>query len=69
MSLAYSVQAISEAEVEQQQRVFKALIQELGQASSTEIDSILAEREQVEPEAELTSEIVARLRERIRNQA
>lgn len=69
VSLAYSVQASSEAEVEQQQRLFKALIQELGQASSTEIGSILAEREQVKPEAELTSAMVARLRERIRNQA
>ncbi len=69
VSLAYSVQAVSEAEVEEQQRVFKALIQKLGQASSTAIDSILAERERVEPEAELSSEMVARLQERIRNQA
>lgn len=69
VSLAYSVQAVSEAEVEEQQRVFKALIQKLGQASFTEIDSILAERERVEPEAELSSAMVARLQERIRNQA
>jgi hypothetical protein len=68
VALAYSVQTIPEAEVEQQQQVFKALIQELGQASPEEIGSLLAERERVAPEAELSSSSVARLRERIRNQ-
>jgi acetylornithine deacetylase/succinyl-diaminopimelate desuccinylase-like protein len=68
VSLAYSVQAIPEVEVEQQQQEFKALIQKLGQASSQEISSILAEREQVAPEEELSSDSVALLQKRIRNQ-
>jgi predicted HicB family RNase H-like nuclease len=68
-SPTHSVQTISKAEVEQQQQAFKALVQKLGQASSTEIESALAERERVEPEAELSSEIVTRLREKIRHEA
>jgi hypothetical protein len=68
VALAYSVQAIPEAEIEQQQKVFKSLIKELGQASSREIASILAERERIEPEAELDSDSVDRLREKIRHQ-
>ena len=66
-TLGYSVQAIPEAEVEQQRQAFKALVQKLGQASSTKLESVLAEREKVEPEAELSSEMVTRLQERIRH--
>jgi hypothetical protein len=45
---------------------FQLLIDRLGQASSAEIESVLAAREQVEPEAELSPEIVAYLQEKIR---
>jgi hypothetical protein len=45
---------------------FQLLIDRLGQASSAEIESVLAAREQVEPEAEMSPEIVDRLREKIR---
>ncbi len=57
------------AEVEQQKQAFQLLLQQLGQASSDEIDSILATREQTQPESDLTSDVVEHLRERIRKQA
>ncbi len=65
---AHTIQERSEAEVEQQQKAFQLLLQQLGQASSVEIDSILATREQAQPESELSSDVVERLRERIRKQ-
>ncbi|MBE9015770.1 hypothetical protein IQ272_06375 [Chroococcidiopsidales cyanobacterium LEGE 13417] len=50
------------AEIEQQQ-FFQALFQQLGQASLTQIESALAEREMVEPEPELSSQTIARLQQ------
>ncbi|WP_199317215.1 hypothetical protein [Planktothricoides raciborskii] len=54
-------------EVNQQQQDFQALVKKLGQASSTEVKSILDRREVVEPEAELSSDIIARFQQRIRD--
>jgi predicted HicB family RNase H-like nuclease len=68
-ALAQAIQVIPEVEVEQQQRGFQGLIQQLGQASSAEIESVLATREQTEPEADLRVDVMARLQERIRNRA
>ncbi|MER3434011.1 MAG: toxin-antitoxin system HicB family antitoxin [Leptolyngbya sp. ERB_1_1] len=68
VTLTDSIHAFSQAEIQQQPQELKALTRKLGQASSTEIQSILAERDRVEPEAELTSEVIDRLRERIRDQ-
>lgn len=65
-ALSYMIQVIPEAEIERQQQSFELLIKQLGQASSSEIKSVLAEREQIEPEAELSSDVAARLQERIR---
>lgn len=67
VALAYTVQATPEAEIIQQKQSFKALLQELGQASLTQIESALAERETVQPEEELSPEIITRLQQRIRN--
>ena len=50
------------AEIEQQQ-FFQALFQQLGQASLTQIESALAEREMVEPEPELSPQTIARLQQ------
>ena len=50
------------AEIEQQQ-FFQALFQQLGQASPSQIESALAEREMVEPEPELSSQTIARLQQ------
>jgi hypothetical protein len=64
--LTDSFQVISGEEAKQQQ-AFKALIQKLGQASSlTEVESILAEREPMEPELELSSAVIDCLNDRIR---
>jgi predicted HicB family RNase H-like nuclease len=68
-ALAYAIQVVPESEVGQQQQSFQLLIKQLGQASSTEIQSVLATREQTEPEADLSSDVVARLQERIQKRA
>lgn len=67
VTMAYRVQAIPIEEVNQQQQDFQALVKNLGQASSTEVKSILDRREVVEPEQELSPDIVARFKQRIRD--
>jgi uncharacterized protein (DUF1778 family) len=64
-ALAHAIQVVPQAEVEQQQQSFQALIRQLGQASSAEIEAVLATREQTEPEAELSVDVVAHVKERI----
>ncbi|MDB9517583.1 toxin-antitoxin system HicB family antitoxin [Roseofilum reptotaenium CS-1145] len=66
VTMAYTVQALPIEEVDQQQEDFHALLKNLGQASLTEAKSILDRREVVEPEAELTSDIIAHFQQRIR---
>jgi predicted HicB family RNase H-like nuclease len=61
---AYTIQATPIEEVNQQQQAFQALRQELGQASSVEVESVLAQREVVRPEPELSPEIIARFQQR-----
>ena len=46
---------------------FKTLLQGLGTASESQIKSVLAEREVVQPEAELTPEILTSLQQKIGN--
>jgi predicted HicB family RNase H-like nuclease len=65
-TLAHAIQVVPETEVEQQQQAFQLLLKQLGQSSSAEIESVLAARKQTEPEADLSSDVVARLQERIR---
>ena len=57
---------VSDAEVKQQQLAFQSLREKLGQASDDEIESILATRELVEPETELSSDVIDLLQEKIR---
>lgn len=64
-TLAYLVEAVPEGAVAQQQASFTALLESLGQATFEEIETVLAEREEVEPEEGLTPEVTRRLRERI----
>jgi acetylornithine deacetylase/succinyl-diaminopimelate desuccinylase-like protein len=68
-ALAHAIRVVPEVEVEQQQQAFQLLIEQLGKASPSEIESVLATREQTEPEAEMNSDIAARLQERIRKRA
>lgn len=64
-ALAHAIQVIPQPEVEQQQQAFQSLIKQLGQASSVEIESVLAAREQAESEADLSADVIARLKEQI----
>jgi uncharacterized protein (DUF1778 family) len=68
-SLVHEIQIVPEAEVEQQKQAFQSLLKQLGQTSTSEIKSALAAREQVNPEAELNPDTVARLQEQIRKRA
>ncbi len=52
----------------QQRAEFTALLQTLGSASDDEIQQALVERERAEPDASLTPEAAARVRERIAKQ-
>ncbi|NHC36960.1 toxin-antitoxin system HicB family antitoxin [Scytonema millei] len=63
---AYTVEALSET-ADRQKESFNTLLQSLGQASDTEIELLMAEREPVEPEESLTSEVISRLQERMSN--
>ena len=65
-TLACTVVTIPDAEVKQQQQAFQLLKKKLGQASDDEIESVLAMRELVAPEPELSSDVVASLQELIR---
>jgi predicted HicB family RNase H-like nuclease len=67
VSSSYSVQVSSEAEVKQQEQSFAERLQHLGTASSSEIQSILAERETVEPEEGLSTDVIHRLQQQIHN--
>jgi hypothetical protein len=49
----------------EQRREFLALLDRLGAASEDEIDRVLAERELVEPEPELSAETISKFREMI----
>ena len=50
-----------------QQLDFTNLLQKLGTASPTEIEIALAERETVEPEKELTPQIITQFQQRLRS--
>jgi hypothetical protein len=62
LTQSYTVQAVPEETVAQQQAQFTALLRELGQASPEASSAILAARDHVEPEPGLTPDIVAQLR-------
>ncbi|MBF2078698.1 MAG: hypothetical protein IGR76_09285 [Synechococcales cyanobacterium T60_A2020_003] len=53
--------------MQQQQQAFQARLQSLGQASPSEIQVLLEKREIVQPETDLSPEMVARFQKRIRD--
>ncbi|TAF04343.1 MAG: toxin-antitoxin system HicB family antitoxin [Nostocales cyanobacterium] len=61
------IQATPEKEIIEQEQSFKTLLQGLVKASENQMKLILAEREVVQPEAELSPEIIASLQQRISN--
>ena len=64
VTLAYTVQAVSEQSMSQQQAAYTALLQRLGRASSDEIKAALAEREEVEAEEGLSTKVMRNLQNR-----
>ncbi|MGL5795641.1 MAG: toxin-antitoxin system HicB family antitoxin [Waterburya sp.] len=65
---AYTVEVISKEEREQQKKNFDNLMAQLRTADEKEIERVLSQREVVQPEPELTPEIINRLKTKIKNQ-
>lgn len=65
LTQTYTVHAVPEEMVAQQRAQFTALLRELGQASPEAMKAILAARDDVEAEPELTPDVVAQLRVRL----
>lgn len=65
LTQSYTVQAIPEETVTQQRDQFTALLRELGQASPEAISAVLATRDHVAPEPDLTPDTVVQLRARL----
>ncbi len=68
VSSAYRVEAISKKDIEKQQNNFDSLITQLGKVEAQEITKILSQREVVQPESELTPDVITRLKTKINNQ-
>lgn len=68
VSSAYTVKVISKEDIEKQQNNFNDLLAQLGQADAKEIKKVLSKREVVQPEPELTPEIINSLKSKIQNQ-
>ena len=66
-STNYIVQPLPQQETNQQQSDFTNLLQKLGKASPTEIEIALLERENVQPEEELTPEIISQFQQRLQS--
>jgi hypothetical protein len=62
------VHLVPEEETRQQQAAFTALLQSLGQASFSEIEQALTEREEVPPETGLSPEVMKALKDRLARQ-
>lgn len=61
----YTVQVLSKEAATEQQIRFSELLKNLGQASASEIQDVLAEREVVEPEEGLDQETIKRLQTKL----
>ena len=66
-SINYTIQPLPQQETNQQQPDFNNLLQKLGKVSPSEIEVALAERETVQPEKELTPEIIAQFQQRLQS--
>ena len=63
----YTVQVISAADRQQQQTNFNSLVSQLREVNKEEIEQVLSQREVIQPEPELSSDIVKRLKTKIQN--
>jgi len=66
ITLAYTVQAVPEKAVAEQRAVYTALLQNLGETSFEQIRKTLDEREIVSPEGGLSTEVVDRIKQRVK---
>ena len=66
VSSAYTVETISKEDVVKQQENFDNLLTQLETADTKEIGKVLAQREVVNPEPELTPDIIDRLKTKIK---
>ncbi len=69
VSQNYVVEPVSPQTVEQQSMSFQKLLNDLGQATPEEVKLALDTREVVEPENELTPDIISKLRQKIASKA
>lgn len=69
VSQNYVVEPVSAQTVEQQSISFQKLLNDLGQATPEEVKLSLDTREVVEPENELTPDIISKLRQKIASKA
>jgi hypothetical protein len=69
VSQNYVVEPVSAQTVEQQSISFQKLLNDLGQATPEEVKLALDTREVVEPENELTPDIISKLRQKIASKA
>jgi hypothetical protein len=63
----YTVQANSESSVQEQRESFANLLKSLGEANPLEVQETLAQRELVDPECKLTSDIFERVKNKIQS--
>ncbi|MEL6488432.1 MAG: YlcI/YnfO family protein [Cyanobacteria bacterium J06621_3] len=66
---AYSVHPVPTGEVTRQEEDFRTLINKLEPNSPEHLMTALSQREKVEPEEELSPEIISRIKQRIQNAA
>lgn len=64
----FTIQVISEADRKQQRENFNNLISQLKTADIEEVEEVLSQREIVQPEPELTPDIINQLQAKIQNQ-
>ncbi len=65
----YTMIVTSEVDRAQQSQQFEDLLVQLGEASPSQIEKTLAKRETIEPEKELTPEIINKFHQLIKNQS
>lgn len=63
----YTAKAISKEDIQKQQNNFANLLAQLRKVDIKEITKVLSQREIVEPESELTPEIIERIKAKIKD--
>lgn len=64
-TLEYTIQSVPESSLAEQRAAYTALLQNLGEASFSQIEEALATREKTKPDNGLTPEIINTLKKRI----